>query len=396
MNFRIFSTFAIIDNKLRNMKYYIIAGEASGDMHAANLMKEIKKEDAQASFRCHGGDMMMNAGGTIVKHYKETAVMGFKEVLMNLGKIKKNLDTFKNDIKEWQPDVVILVDYPGFNLKIAKYAKQLGLKVFYYISPKIWAWKKWRIKSIKKYVDKMYTIFPFETEFYNQFDYPVFYGGNPLVDSIENTIDRSQKLEDFLAKNKLENKPIIALLAGSRKQELQHILPEMLKLISKFHGYQFIIAGAPSMTKEDYSKYIQGYNVDIVFNQTYQLVHHAKAALVTSGTATLETAIINTPEVVCYRAAGGKIGFKLFWPILNIKFISLVNIIMDREVVKELIQHMLNQDTLEAELNNILNNQEIREKMLNDYEELRNKLGNPGASARFAHQMVKDLKELNN
>lgn len=378
------------------MKYYIIAGEASGDMHAANLMKEIKQNDNDASFRCHGGDMMMRAGGYIVKHYKETAVMGFKEVLMNLGKIKNNLDLFKNDIKEWQPDVVILVDYPGFNLKIAKFAKKLGLKVFYYISPKIWAWKKWRIKSIKKYVDKMYTIFPFETDFYKQFDYPVFYGGNPLVDAIENTIDRKQEYETFIKKNKLEDKPIVALLSGSRKQELKYILPEMLNIMHSFPDYQFVIAGAPSMSTEDYKEYTNGYNVKIVFNQTYQLVHHAKAALVTSGTATLETAIINTPEVVCYRTGGGKIGFKLFWPILNIKFISLVNIIMDREVVKELIQHMLNKNTIESELDKILNNRSYRSKMLEDFDDLRLRLGNPGASKRFAERMVNDLTELNN
>ncbi len=378
------------------MRYYIIAGEASGDMHAANLMKEIKKNDEHANFRCHGGDMMMRAGGYIVKHYKETAVMGFREVLMNLGKIKANLDLFKEDIKEWQPDVVILVDYPGFNLKIAKFAKQMGLKVFYYISPKIWAWKKWRIKSIKKYVDKMYTIFPFETDFYKQFNYPVFYGGNPLVDAIENTIDRNQEYDIFIKKNKLDKKPIIALLSGSRKQELKYILPEMLNIMDSFPDYQFVIAGAPSMTPEDYKQYINGYNVKIVFNQTYQLIHHAEAALVTSGTATLETAIINTPEVVCYRTGGGKIGFKLFWPILNIKYISLVNIIMNREVVKELIQHMMNKDTIEAELERILNNKEYRNKMLQDFDDLRLRLGNAGASGRFAERMVQDLKKLKN
>ena len=242
----------------------------------------------------------------------------------------------------------------------------------------------------------MYTIFPFETDFYRQFDYPVFYGGNPLVDAIENTIDRKQEYDIFIKKNKLDKKPIIALLSGSRKQELKYILPEMLNIMDSFPDYQFVIAGAPSMTPEDYKQYINGYNVKIVFNQTYQLIHHAEAALVTSGTATLETAIINTPEVVCYRTGGGKIGFKLFWPILNIKYISLVNIIMNREVVKELIQHMMNKDTIEAELERILNNKEYRNKMLQDFDDLRLRLGNAGASGRFAERMVQDLKKLKN
>lgn len=374
------------------MKYYIIAGEASGDMHAANLMKEISKEDGNASFRCHGGDLMQEAGGEIIRHYKHTAVMGFVNVLKNLGKIKANLDFIKDDIKNWQPDAVILVDFPGFNLKIAKYTKSIGIKNYYYISPKIWAWKKWRIKSIKKYIDRMLCIFPFEVDFYKEFDYPVFYGGNPLVDAIERNLDRTQARESFLEKNALEDKPIIALLAGSRKQELNKILPEMLNVIKDYPDFQFVIAGAPSMNDEDYKNYISGFDVKLVYDQTYQLVYHARAALVTSGTATLETAIINTPEVVCYRAGGGKIGFKLFWPLLKIKFISLVNIIMDRELVKELIQHNLNEKNIEDELNAILFDDSYRKNMLADFDLLREKLGGTGASNRFAKEIVSSIK----
>lgn len=374
------------------MKYYIIAGEASGDMHAANLMKEISKEDGNASFHCHGGDLMQEAGGEIIRHYKHTAVMGFVNVLKNLGKIKANLDFIKADIKDWQPDAVILVDFPGFNLKIAKYTKSIGIKNYYYISPKIWAWKKWRIKSIKKYIDRMLCIFPFEVDFYKEFDYPVFYGGNPLVDAIERNLDRKQTRESFFEKNALEDKPIIALLAGSRKQELNKILPEMLNVIKDYPDYQFVIAGAPSMDDEDYKSYISGFDVKLVYEQTYQLVYHAKAALVTSGTATLETAIINTPEVVCYRAGGGKIGFKLFWPLLKIKFISLVNIIMGRELVKELIQHNLNEKNIEDELNAILFDDSYRKNMLADFDLLREKLGGPGASNRFAKEIVSSIK----
>ncbi|MGB5989357.1 MAG: lipid-A-disaccharide synthase [Marinifilaceae bacterium] len=375
------------------MKYYIIAGEASGDMHAANLMREISIEDKDAVFRCHGGDLMQEAGGDIVRHYKHTAVMGFVNVLKNLAKIKSNLDFIKADIKDWQADAIIFVDFPGFNLKIAKYTKSIGIKNYYYISPKIWAWKKWRIKSIKKYIDSMLCIFPFEVDFYKEFDYPVFYGGNPLVDAIERNLDKTQTLESFLEKNALDDKPIIALLAGSRKQELNKILPEMLNVIKDYPDYQFVIAGAPSMSDEDYKDYISGFDVKIVYAQTYQLVHHAQAALVTSGTATLETAIINTPEVVCYRAGGGKIGFKLFWPLLNIKFISLVNIIMDRELVKELIQHNFNEKNIENELNAILFDKEYRKNMLIDFDLLREKLGSAGASNRFAKEIVSSIND---
>ena len=375
------------------MKYYLIAGEASGDMHAANLMREIAVADREAVFRCHGGDLMQEAGGDIVRHYKDTAVMGFLTVLKNLGKIKRNLDFIKKDIKDWQPDVVIFIDFPGFNLKIAEYTKSIGIKNYYYISPKIWAWKKWRIKSIKKYIDRMFCIFPFEVDFYNEFDYPVFYGGNPLVDAIERNLDVSQSKQTFIDENQLEEKPIIALLAGSRAQELKSVLPEMLNVIEDYPNHQFVIAGAPSMSDEDYKPHLKGQDVKIVYAQTYQLVHHADAALVTSGTATLETAIIGTPEVVLYRTGGGKLLYNVMNYILKINFISLVNIIMDREVVKELIQHMMNRKKIKEELDLILFDKSHRERMLNDYKELNVKLGGAGASKRFAEEMVSSLRK---
>lgn len=375
------------------MKYYIIAGEASGDMHAANLMREIAFEDSEAQFRCHGGDKMQDAGGDIIRHYKDTAVMGFLTVLKNLGKIKRNMDFIKNDIKEYQPDVVILVDFPGFNLKIAEYVKSIGIKTFYYISPKIWAWKKWRIKSIKKNIDKMFCIFPFEVDFYSEYDYKVFYAGNPIIDAIRNSLDKSETREEFIKKNNLANKPIIALLAGSRLQELKNILPEMLNVISEYPNYQFVIAGAPSMTDNDYSDLIGGYDVKIVYNQTYQLVYHADAALVASGTATLETAIINTPEIVCYKAKGGKFLYNVLSSILKIKYVSLVNIIMQREVVKELLQHNFNKANIVKELNAILFDENYKSNMLKDFDMIREKLGEEGASNRFAKEIVRLLRK---
>ena len=375
------------------MRYYLIVGEASGDMHAANLMREIANADCEFVFRCHGGDLMKEAGGEIVRHYKDTAVMGFITVLKNIGKIKRNLDFVKADIEEWQPDVLILIDFPGFNLKIAEFTKSIGIKNYYYISPKIWAWKKWRIKSIKKYIDKMFCIFPFEVDFYKEYDYPVFYAGNPLLDSIERVLDREQTREDFLKINDLPDKPIIALLAGSRIQELKSVLPVMIDLIEDYPDFQFVLAGAPSMGDEDYEPFMLKHDVKIVYAQTYQLLFHAEAALVTSGTATLETAIINVPEVVLYRTGGGKFLYTVMKAVLKINFISLVNIIMDREVVKELIQHKMNGREIKAELDAILFDEQYRAKMLSDYAELNVKLGGTGASKRFADEIVRLLRD---
>lgn len=375
------------------MRYYIIAGEASGDLHASNLIKGLKKEDAEAEVRGWGGDFMRDAGAEIVRHYKDTAVMGFITVLKNLDKIKANIRLCCEDIWKWRPDVVILVDYAGFNLRIARFAKSIGLKVFYYISPKLWAWNTGRVKKIKRYVDRMYTIFPFETEFYRKYNYAVYYGGNPLVDAIAGRPYQKESFADFIQAMQLPDKPIIALLAGSRSQELKYVLPTMLKMIEHFPDYQFIIAGAPSMKDEDYAPYLNGRQVRILYGQTYRLVSQAKAALVTSGTATLETAILKTPQVVCYSGEGGRFSYYLFKTFVKVKYISLVNLIFGGEVVKELMMQHLTERNVLNELSRILYSEREREKMLRNYDEIIRRLGTAGASDRFARMMVQALKE---
>lgn len=374
------------------MKYYIISGEASGDLHASNLMKGLKRNDEQAQFRGWGGDMMREAGCEIVRHYKDTAIMGFLTVLKNLGKIKENIRLCCKDITEWQPDVLILVDYAGFNLRVAKFAKSAGFTVFYYISPKLWAWNTGRVKKIKKYVDRMYVIFPFEKEFYQKYNYPVDYEGNPLVDAIALRPHQAERFSEFITCYQLPDKPIIALLAGSRSQELKHVLPKMLCMTSHFPDYQFIIAGAPSMTEEDYEPYLKGMNVPVIYGQTYRLLKQSRAALVTSGTATLETAILKTPQVVCYSGEGGAFSYLLFKLFVKVRYISLVNLIMGQEVVKELLMQQLNEKNIKKELQQILPEGPVRQKMLKNYEELNRRLGEPGASERFARQIVKDLR----
>lgn len=376
------------------MKYYIIAGEASGDLHASNLIKGLKAEDAQAEFRGWGGDLMEDAGAEIVRYYKDTAIMGFVTVLKNLDKIKANIRLCCEDIRQWQPDVVILVDYAGFNLRIARFAKKTGLKVFYYISPKLWAWNTGRVKKIKKYVDRMYTIFPFETEFYKKYGYTVYYGGNPLVDAIAARPGQQETFEEFIRVNRLPEKPIIALLAGSRSQELKYVLPTMLKMVSHFPDYQFIIAGAPSMTDADYAPYIQNQPVRILYGETYRLVSQAKAALVTSGTATLETALLRTPQVVCYNGEGGRLSYYLFKTFVKVKYISLVNLIFGGEVVKELMMQHLTEQNVLNELSRILYSERYQEKMLRNYDEVIRRLGAPGASRRFAEMIVGDLRKM--
>ncbi len=370
------------------MKYYIIAGEASGDLHASNLMREIKLLDEQANFRAWGGDLMQKEGATITKHYKDLAFMGFVEVVQNIRSISKNFKLCKSDILSYNPDILILVDYPGFNLRIAEFAHKHKIKTYYYISPKIWAWKKSRAWKIKKYIDKMFVIFPFEQDFYKQYDYKVHYVGNPLVDEIVKQKQHLQSREQFINSNKLSDKPIIALLAGSRKQELKYILPEMLKIVNKYTDYQFIIAGAPSFSYENYSEYINDVNVKLVFNQTYDLLKHSTAAIVTSGTATLETAVFNVPQVVVYKMMPIQYNIGKFF--IKVKFFSLVNIIMDKEIVKELLQNNLEQQ-IDNELDKILNNKDYRNTMLNNYEALIKKLGEQGASQRAAKQIVDDV-----
>ena len=372
------------------MKYYIIAGEASGDLHGSNLMKGLKMVDNNADFRFWGGDLMKKQGGELVKHYKETAIMGFVEVLMNLGKIKRFIRECKEDIKRYNPDVLVLIDYPGFNLRIAEYAKSIDIKTYYYISPKIWAWKESRIKKIKAFVDKMFVIFPFEVDFFKKHHCPVDYAGNPLLDAVQEKIDEKGSFKDFISQNSLENKPVIGILAGSRKQEIDRNLKIMLDIIPNYKDYQFVIAAAPSIEPDYYKKFIEGHNVKVVFNQTYDVLKYSVAALVTSGTATLEAALFNVPQVVCYRA--GDVSYFIAKLIVKLDYISLVNLIMDSEVVRELIQYDMNAKKVNEELDKVLFDTTTRNRILSDYENLREKLGGTGASERVASLMYNYLK----
>ena len=361
------------------MKYYLIAGEASGDLQASYLVKELAKTDNKADFRCFGGELMEQQGATLVKHYRELAFMGVEAVIKNIRTIFKNMAFCKQDILTYQPDVLILIDYPGFNMKIAKWAKANNIKVYYYISPKIWAWNQKRGNKIKAIVDKMFVILPFEEEFYKKFDYSVDFVGHPLLDSIADR--ESVSFDAFTKIHNLNNKPIIALLPGSRKQEISSMLSLMLSVVDKFPEYQFVIAGAPSQPKSFYEQFI---NTDIAFieNKTYDLLQHATAALVVSGTATLETALFKVPQVVCYKT--GWLFYNLAKLVIKVKFISLVNLIMDKEIVKELIQRELNTSNLTKELTKVLEG-DSRKSMLNNYEELHQKLGGIGASERAAN-----------
>jgi len=368
------------------MKYYIIAGEASGDLHASNLMKALQKKDAEADFRFWGGDLMSqsSANGTLVKHYRELAFMGFIEVIANLRTILNNIKFCKKDILRYQPDVLILVDYPGFNMRIATFAKQKGIKVHYYISPQIWAWKESRIKKIKRDVDQMYVILPFEKDFYEKkHQYPVHFVGHPLLDAIA---DRKQVNENvFRKEHSLNDKRIIALLPGSRKQEIKKMLSVMLKMIDKFSDYQFVIAGAPSQDYSFYQTFIKNTSVKFISNKTHDLLSISYAALVTSGTATLETALFKVPEVVCYK--GSAISYQIGKRLVDLKYISLVNLILDKEVVTELIQYDFNEKKLEQELTKILDEQH-REELFMNYFDLEKKLGGKGASEKTATLIV--------
>ena len=332
------------------MKYYIIAGEASGDLHAANLMKALLAKDPQANFRFWGGDRMQAVGGTLVKHYKDLAFMGFLEVLLNLRTILRNISFCKKDISEFKPDILIFVDYPGFNMRIAKWAKQQGIPTHYYISPQIWAWKENRIKAIKRDVDAMYVILPFEKDFYEKkHQYRVHFVGHPLLDAIAQRQEVDEAI--FKAENGLDHRPIIALLPGSRKQEIAKMLKIMLSIVDDYHQYQFVIAGAPSIDYDFYQRFIKEENVHFVSGKTYDLLSIAYAALVTSGTATLETALLNIPEVVCYK--GNWISYHIAKRIIKLKYISLVNLIMDKPVVTELIQGDLTKKNLKIELDKL-------------------------------------------
>lgn len=366
------------------MKYYIIAGEASGDLHASNLMRSLQKKDSKAEFRFWGGDLMEEvAGFPPVKHYRDLAFMGFLEVAQNLRTIFKNIKFCKEDIKLNNPDVLILVDYPGFNLRIAEFAKSLGIKVIYYISPQLWAWKEGRVEKIKKFVDEMLVILPFEKDFYKGHDVDAHFVGHPLLDAVSDL--KAIDIEKFKTENNLNEKEIIALLPGSREQEVAKMLELMLSVRPHFKDYQFVIAGAPGLSKEFYQNFVDE-NVYFVSNKTYDLLRCSKAALVTSGTATLETALLNIPQVVCYRSS--RISYEIGKRVVkDLKYISLVNLIMDAEIVTELIQSDLNSKNLIKELNLILEGKS-RDKMLNNYAELREKLGGSGASDHAADIIV--------
>ena len=370
---------------LRGHRYFIIAGEASGDLHASNLMRELKTLDAKAEFCFLGGDLMAAQGGEMVKHYRDMAFMGFIAVLKNARTVLNNLADAKQAIARFRPDVVILVDYPSFNLRIARFVKEtLHLPVYYYISPKIWAWKEFRIKSIKKYVDRMFTILPFETEFYQNHDYEVTYAGNPSVDSIASRPHQQQTFSEFCRINKLTELPIIAILPGSRKQEIAGCLPAMLEAAKKFSNHQIVVSGAPGMEPDFYKSFIKNSETNVVFNQTYELVAHAHAAVVNSGTATLETALLNTPQVVVYKVALAPLAMPLKKILIQVKYVSLVNIIAGKEVVKELVGDLFTVTNIRNELNKLLHDEKYRLEMLDGYHEIREKLGAPGAAVNAA------------
>lgn len=369
------------------MKYYIIAGEASGDLHASNLMKGLRQQDAEATFRCWGGDMMQEAGGILVKHYRDLAFMGFAEVLLNLRTILRNFKFCREDILEYKPDVLILVDYPGFNLRIARWAAGHGIRVFYYISPQVWAWKRSRVHKIKKYVERMYVILPFEKAFYAGYDYEVDFVGHPLLDAIKTGTTDKLSLRKELG---ISDEPVIAVLPGSRRQEIRKMLPVMLAMSRYFPGYQFLVAGATSVPIEVYAEAVTHEKVRLLKGSMHEILQLADAAMVTSGTATLETALFRVPEVVCYK--GGWLSYQIARRLVkNIQYISLVNLIMDREVVKELIQGDFNARMLKEELKRLISDKAYRDKMLAELDALREKLGGPGASETAARLMYARL-----
>lgn len=373
------------------MKYYVIAGEASGDLHGSNLVKEIKKLDGIADIRCWGGDMMQRAGATLVKHYRDLAFMGFIEVIKNIGTIYKNLNFCKADILKYEPDAIILIDYPGFNLRIAEWAKKKGIRVIYYISPQVWAWKESRVKQIKKNVDKMLVILPFEKTFYDKWNYDVEYVGHPLADVIDNAENNIDPAPETIL-SPLNEKNIIALLPGSREQEVAKKLPVMLEASKYFPEYRFIVAKAPSLDDKFYDQFINNYNnVRSIRHKTYELLLQSKAALVTSGTATLETALFGVPQVVCYK--GSNISYQIAKRLIKVKYISLVNLIMDKEIVKELIQGEMNTENIKTELNKILKDQATINEMKKDYADLKKLLSEGGhASEKAAKSIVQFMR----
>ncbi len=373
------------------MRYFIIAGEQSGDLHGSNLVKQLILADEEAEITCWGGDLMESAGASLLMHYKKSAFMGFVVILKNLRTITSNLSLCKKQITDYKPDIIILIDYPAFNLRIAKYANNTGFRVFYYISPKFWAWNESRVRKIKKYVDRMYIIFPFETEFYKKYGISVDYMGNPLIDEIEKKIPGLPGKAEVRKQLDLGEKPVIALLAGSRKQEVEIVLPQMVKAARDFPDYQFVLTGVKNLPDDLYRKITGNENIILVKDKTYEVLHIAEAALVTSGTATLETALFEVPQVVCYK--GDFFSMLIAWLVIKVKFISLVNLILGYEAVKELLGYLVNRKNLVSELEKILPGGSGREKMLADYKLLKEKLGPSGASERIARDMVKELRK---
>lgn len=375
------------------MKYFLIAGEASGDLHASNLMAALKRRDSEAQFRYFGGDLMAQQGGTLLKHYREMAFMGFIPVLMNLRTILGNMRRCEEEIRTYRPDVVILVDYPGFNLKIARYVKTtLDIPVYYYISPKIWAWKQYRIKSIRRYVDRMFCILPFETDFYRKMNYAVDYVGNPSVDSVSAYLSKPVET-GFRRQEKLDERPILAILAGSRRQEIRDNLPMMLRLAARYPDFQPVIAGAPGIEPEYYRQYLGNTDATILFGKTYEILRNSYAALVTSGTATLETALFRVPQVVCYYVAAGRLASYVFRHFFHIRYISLVNLIGGREIVQELFGARFTEQEIDAELRRILLDTNYRQTMLNGYDEVIARLGKPGAAEKAAEGILNALRK---
>ena len=382
------------------MKYYLIVGEASGDLHASRLMRSLKKVDEFAEFRFFGGDLMAAEGGTRVKHYKELAYMGFVPVLLHLGTIFSNMKMCKDDIVKWKPDVVILVDYPGFNLNIAKFLKKkTNIPAYYYISPKIWAWKEWRIRSIRRDIAEMFSILPFEVPFYEKkHHYPIHYVGNPTAQEVnEFRAGYQQPFEEFCTENQLDiHRPILALLAGSRLQEIKDNLPAMIEVAERFEDFQMVLAGAPSIEDKYYEQFVKGTPVKMVRNKTYQLLSHSTAALVTSGTATLETALFNVPQVVCYETPLPRLVRFAFDHIMSCKYISLVNLIADKEVVQEMFADRFKVDAIADQLYQLLPGKEGRERMLAEYQVVRERLGNqmaPDEAATIMHGLLVKRRE---
>ena len=388
------------------MKYYLVAGEASGDLHGSNLIKGLKMEDPQAEFRCWGGDLMAAEGAHLVRHYKESAIMGFVEVLLNLKKLLGNLSECKHDIIEYDPDVLILIDYPGFNFRIAEFAKKRGIKVFYYIAPKVWAWKEKRVHKLQKFVDRLFIIFPFEIEYFKKWNIDAIYRGNPLLDSVDNFKYAGESREEFCQRyNIATDKPIVALLAGSRRGEIGYLLPRMARIIEKYPQCQFVLAGAPATETGIYKSILDKFGLKLVLKdeplakenevkllkgETYSILKHAKAAIISSGTASLEAALIGTPQVVCY--GGNEISYRIAKYFVKLKYISLANLIMDAGLFKELIQHDCTPELIMQELNRLLDDNEYRQKMMDNYAEVRRILGGKGASAKVAKAMIEELQ----